>query len=1013
MIIIYFKNNKKIMSEALGNNIDFENRKLNLKEVDKELREIHKKSKSELNTLKKEIIEQKLFKVLNSEKWLKIVAWDQLNYLKSITSEWNRITFNNEADKIWPGDTITIENKTVFREHNWEKVKVWVVSSGFEKSEVQIPLPQKKVVWAKKNKNEDEKGLEESLKEKEKLEKIKKFRKKTLEEAIKIKDTSIKNEVLKKLDECKDKSCLDEISQKIKGILEKEKVKPKRKIDTILDFKEQEAKKSILWNWTDYKAGETLVENTTYEKFEKELLEKTSDPKLKMIIALSQIWIDGARKEIPKQWSLMWMRDDKKALGEWISWVTEYINKIINITLDKTKDIRDIDWYIELIFTRINEAQKDWEEILDEANDIRVLINKTNSNNYKENLAKMLELSAWWIITDWNTEKSKEIARDIIINENFLEAKKSINKINDIDSLKINYFTSNPFQLNENQAKEIIEEIKDTYTKTKAETEKQREIIIHNFKKQNPNFEWNVKDEVNKIIGKSAEIQAFKMAEEIFVDYKIDSIKNNKIADTYKDLNSNWQASKDFLAENWAMIALSLIPMWVWFAAVWLAAKWASIVMRWATLANYWRWVQIARNSAKWVIFYEWMNITNNAIYQDKFGVELLNGYNDPKELIKSALFFNIMWIVGKFTQPWAKTISAHSMKSIIAEVWLFTWVDLWVELWFGEEMTMEQFTNSLITWGLMTIMSRWAWKLTNWYARGSKIDKKAPKLKTQDYKWSTENPQKTSQLFKWKEWKSSEIKSSKIDKLSGNKTIEVKWKNWDNYKIKTDAKWTITEVFNITKNKEINWWAKKSWIKFNTERIKETKIKTYEAPKKWSDKDNIISNKNIENISKKIDVKKVSSDIFEHIKKSPKILKQIDEKLSNLPYFLNKPYDWTKWIVNTSWNDIKTPYTIMSNMKNSKWFKQHSKNILFADKDISFSKWILKVWTIGILPTTIEWIINYQNNNWEWISLTFEEFVKEVWWDYLSYMYLWIINSIILEIINSEKKDEEIEKSK
>ena len=51
-------------------NFSFEadKRTLNLKEVDTKLRETHKQTQGDLNNLKKEVIENNLFRVLRSEK---------------------------------------------------------------------------------------------------------------------------------------------------------------------------------------------------------------------------------------------------------------------------------------------------------------------------------------------------------------------------------------------------------------------------------------------------------------------------------------------------------------------------------------------------------------------------------------------------------------------------------------------------------------------------------------------------------------------------------------------------------------------------------------------------------------------------------------------------------------------------------------------------------------------------------------------------------------------------------
>jgi hypothetical protein len=57
--------------------------------------------------------------------------------------------------------------------------------------------------------------------------------------------------------------------------------------------------------------------------------------------------------------------------------------------------------------------------------------------------------------------------------------------------------------------------------------------------------------------------------------------------------------------------------------------------------------------------------------------------------------------------------------------------------------------------------------------------------------------------------------------------------------------------------------------------------------------------------------------------------LKNLDKKLSKLPFLLNKPYNFSKWllyknkisnkIVNKTIESIKTPYDVIMNFKNAK----------------------------------------------------------------------------------------------
>jgi hypothetical protein len=283
------------------------------------------------------------------------------------------------------------------------------------------------------------------------------------------------------------------------------------------------------------------------------------------------------------------------------------------------------------------------------------------------------------------------------------------------------------------------------------------------------------------------------MAEMLFVEYSIEG-EQWDIVDTFKDLNSYWQAIKEWLADNWVAIALSLIPMWAWFVAVWMASKSISWAMRWKTLANYWNKVRFAWNSLKWVTFYEWMNLTNNALYQDKFSADLLSWSLDSKELIKNALFFNIMWIANKWIKPW-EVFTKENALWITKEILAFTWVDLWVELIYNEKMSSEQFLNSLLTWGILTIMSRWAIKIP-------KIGKvKDIKIKDKFEKWLklwNNIVKEISNKLKWKAkaWFENGYNSVLNKFKTGTeflKDLTYRWFKWEIKITRKDLSWGIS----------------------------------------------------------------------------------------------------------------------------------------------------------------------------------------------------------------------------
>lgn len=151
----------------------------------------------------------------------------------------------------------------------------------------------------------------------------------------------------------------------------------------------------------------------------------------------------------------------------------------------------------------------------------------------------------------------------------------------------------------------------------------------------------------------------------------------------------------------------------------------------------------------------------------------------------------------------------------------------------------------------------------------------------------------------------------------------------------------------------------------------------------------------------------RIFNNLRERLKNSPDFMREINRRLESMP-IVNYPYRTLRFPIHNGENfryiprkigesiatPITTPRDAYINIKN--WnYPQAVKNILFSSNDITWKWWIMKVWAYATVPTTIEAIANYDGSA---INMTREEFIREVWGDYLSYMYLWAINSIILE---------------
>ncbi len=469
-------------------------------------------------------------------------------------------------------------------------------------------------------------------------------------------------------------------------------------------------------------------ENILTNEYKEVILERFQNKKYQALMIFSSIWIDAAKKEASSQVTLWWMLDwDKKAILKSIDDITVFLSKLKQYLASPKKDInidKLLDESINEIYERMSLVEENNEDIIDNLDDIRDVLISINNNNFDEKIAKILELSAWTLLDDWDTAKSKEITRVLITQKYFPELAEKIKNINDIEWLKKSEIAEQ-FEISEDQAEDLIEDVKDLYQDIRVDLNEDRQKIKDQFEKQNPDFNWNIQIEINKIIDHSALEQSKILFFEKIMDYKISSLKNKNdpLIKVYNELDSNWHKTKDFLRENSLSIAISFIPMWAWFAVVWWLSKWASWVLKWEKLASfglkweklvdYWLKTRLAWNAIKWVGFYEWMNTTNNLIYADDFSTDYLFRWAwDTKEIIRNALLFNVMWIVGKYIKPWDKFISLKNAKSILTEVWAFSWVDLSVD-WISEwKITKDMFINSIINWLLFTTWERAVWNI-------------------------------------------------------------------------------------------------------------------------------------------------------------------------------------------------------------------------------------------------------------------------------------------------------------
>lgn len=177
----------------------------------------------------------------------------------------------------------------------------------------------------------------------------------------------------------------------------------------------------------------------------------------------------------------------------------------------------------------------------------------------------------------------------------------------------------------------------------------------------------------------------------------------------------------------------------------------------------------------------------------------------------------------------------------------------------------------------------------------------------------------------------------------------------------------------------------------------------------------------NFEELLKKtkwIDVNKVAEDTSKSYfaklsdTKFWKMWTAADNFMESIPYWPGWIYKfWKNKIAKPIFNDIITPYNIVKNFKASEWFWEATKAILFRDKNINwvlpnsinpitwFGSWIWKVWVYAIAPTRAE--IMWDKYNWQAMEVNPANMAT----NYLEFMYLWVINSMILEYYEVDEK--------
>ncbi|MDD3793326.1 MAG: hypothetical protein PHI37_00745 [Candidatus Gracilibacteria bacterium] len=186
-------------------------------------------------------------------------------------------------------------------------------------------------------------------------------------------------------------------------------------------------------------------------------------------------------------------------------------------------------------------------------------------------------------------------------------------------------------------------------------------------------------------------------------------------------------------------------------------------------------------------------------------------------------------------------------------------------------------------------------------------------------------------------------------------------------------------------------------------------KVETKDSNKKSKEKKKESKSENLKKYNEKIE------SIEKKLKGISDFGSKIDQRLSNLPFLLDKPYTFLKWFVHNGnnfryipreiGNSLITPKILIKDLpKNLSegQYKQAIKNVLFSSNDITWRGGVMKIGAYFTIPFTIEEIYKFNTvEGYEWGADKMSDAAITIAQDGISNMYLGVINSMIIEYLN------------
>ncbi len=669
-------------SYEANNNFD----KKSLKKLEQEL--ILQNTKKQKELLKNNI-SQKLINELTSSSWYKVYHNDILSLINKLTTKWNHIKFNNEWDKIWPGDIIKISNWKVFRIHNWIHTIVWIVTEWFKKTD----QTTSKIIISKANEKKPNKTISTSK-----------------NPPNNPPSDNTKTSIDKKIS-IKPKNITKNIETPPKEIWEQQYIIKKWKTYLI---------------WPDWKY--TLVKETLTPK-EKEELEQFK--KLDILYKILDIWKTEAHKIV--EW-LYWKdyRDDDNIINKQIKNITSLFNKIFQ----KVQQWEDITNDINEIFKDIQTAE-DQEDIIwssDMADVKKLFFNILNKKNVssKDIIPIYNKMTYGWL--SWNSETIKDLISNHLLSNDkrFEDIKNILNNKNTIQYIS-NWNIGKLTKLLGN--KELAQNIIDSYNKIKINQNKQVEDYQKLVAKLNAKRPKDKQINVNDYINANVQISTLILLKNTLIRAKIEKMPNRwNENSTYTWLYANitWLAEDKWIDDLFVIsddnidsateiagtLLITAVSFWVWtLVEAWVmwaidattiairTARWIDVAVdateaaSWATRMEKiystatWIWKWAGTSTIRWTSFYEWSTITQNLIFWKNWFSSWDDNIANWKEIFKTIAFMWVLkasWnIMEKFASKYKikpnATVPKYMLTSKkIAEVaiqaWLISGTSYWID---------------------------------------------------------------------------------------------------------------------------------------------------------------------------------------------------------------------------------------------------------------------------------------------------------------------------------------------